>query len=287
MVTERQGDSVRTAWAAEAGANVTATTATPTAPLIGFIDSPGATCSQPNPRKNDCYVSWACLSVDAAPNYMVAMWAQLDPKVVLKVSGFFQTSMFVPGDELGLGFRVPCGAPIDDASSCPSPPGGCVPLKVGNSYGYTVKALDSAGLRSASYGTVTCPAFVGAGYHTLAPCRVLDTRGAPNGPLAGPALQPGATRTFDLSTAACGVPSGAWAVSINATVTAPAATGSLTLYPGDESGALTSTISFTPGRTLANNAVVALAFDFSGRIRVKNNSAGTVHLILDVNGYFR
>jgi hypothetical protein len=257
------------------------------APLIGFIESPGASCSQPNPRKDDCYVNWTYLYVGAAPNYMIAMWAQLETDVVLKVSGFFQTSMYVSGQSLGLGFRVPCGAPIDDASSCPSPPGGCVPLKVGNSYGYTVKALDSAGLRSANYGTVTCPAFVGAGYYTLPPCRVLDTRGAPSGPLAGPALQPGETRSFDLSASTCGVPSGAWAVSINATVTAPVAAGSLTLYPGDEEGALTSTINFTPGRTLANNAVVALASDFSGSIRVKNNSAGTVHFILDVNGYFK
>lgn len=54
---------------------------------------------------------------------MVYMWAVLNPKVVLKVNGFFQTSMYVPGQSLGLGFRVPCGAPIDDASSCPSPPG--------------------------------------------------------------------------------------------------------------------------------------------------------------------
>lgn len=89
--------------------------------------------------------------------------------------------------------------------------------------GYTEKARDSASLSSANDGKVTCPAPVGAGYHTLPPCRVLDTRGAPSGPLAGPALQPSAIRTFDV----------------------PAA-------------ALTSTIDFTPGRTLANNAVIAL-----------------------------
>lgn len=153
------------------------------APLIGFIASPGASCSQPNPRKDDCHVNWTYVSVDAAPNSMVAMWALLETDVALKVSGFFQTSMYVPGQSLGPGFSVPCGAPIDDPNSCPSPPGRYVPLKVGNSYADTVKALDSAGLRSANYGTVTCPAFVGAGYHTLPPCRVLDTRGAPNGPL--------------------------------------------------------------------------------------------------------
>lgn len=160
VVTERQGDSVRTASATEAGGNVTAATATPTAPLIGFIDSPSAMCFQPDSSQDVCYVNWYYLSVDATPNYMIDMWAVLNPKVVLKVKGFFQTSMYVPGQSLGLGFRVQCGPPVDDPSSCPSPPGSCVPLKVGNSYAYTVKAKDSANLGSANYGTVTCPAFL-------------------------------------------------------------------------------------------------------------------------------
>jgi hypothetical protein len=36
--------------------------------------------------------------------------------------------------------------------------------------------------------------------------------------------------------------------------------------------------------TRANNAVVRLARD--GTINVKNGSAGSVHLVLDVNGFF-
>ncbi|MBK8597525.1 MAG: hypothetical protein IPN83_18470 [Holophagales bacterium] len=160
VVTERQGDSVRTATAPAAAGNVTASTVTPTAPLIGFIDSPSATCFQPDSSQDVCFVNWYYLAVDASPNYMVYMWAVLNPKVVLKVNGFFQTSMYVSGQSLGLGFRVQCGPPVDDPSSCPSPPGSCVPLKVGNSYAYTVRAKDSVNLTSANYGTVTCPAFI-------------------------------------------------------------------------------------------------------------------------------
>jgi hypothetical protein len=37
----------------------------------------------------------------------------------------------------------------------------------------------------------------------------------------------------------------------------------------------------------ANNAVLVLAFDGSGRLNVFNGSNGTTHFILDVNGYFQ
>jgi hypothetical protein len=124
-------------------------------------------------------------------------------------------------------------------------------------------------------------------FYILPPCRVIDTRTAPDGPLAGPPLQANETRLFDLSAASCGIPASAGAVSVNVTVTQPAAAGFLTLYPGKAGLPLASTISFSAGRTRANNAVAALAFDGSGTISVTNQSAGPVGLILDVNGYFQ
>jgi hypothetical protein len=36
-----------------------------------------------------------------------------------------------------------------------------------------------------------------------------------------------------------------------------------------------------------NNAVLALATDGSGTIKARNGTSGTVHLILDVCGYFQ
>jgi hypothetical protein len=126
----------------------------------------------------------------------------------------------------------------------------------------------------------------GLAFSTISPCRLVDTRNAA-GPLSGPALLPGAVRTFAL-TGVCGVPSSATALSINVTVTQPTAAGDLRLLPGDQSILpLVSTINYSPGQTRANNAIAPLAFDGSGSLKVKTDSAGSVHLIVDVNGYFQ
>jgi uncharacterized repeat protein (TIGR03803 family) len=123
-------------------------------------------------------------------------------------------------------------------------------------------------------------------FYTLPPCRVLDTRN-PTGPLGGPSLQPGATRTFDVAASICGIPATAKAISVNLAVTGPVGPGHLTLYPGDAVQApSTSTINFSANQTRANNAVLPLASDGSGTINVLAGTGGTVAFILDVNGYF-
>jgi hypothetical protein len=116
-------------------------------------------------------------------------------------------------------------------------------------------------------------------YFTVAPCRQLDTR-------TGSALTPGGTLTVALTGAPCGIPATAAAVSLNVTVTEPVASGHLTLYPSTAPRPLASSINFVTGQTRANNAILALASDGSGTIDVFNGSAGTVHVIIDVNGYF-
>jgi hypothetical protein len=121
----------------------------PQQPNIGFIDSPSATCYQPDPGQNSCYISWYYMSVDASPNYMITMTAILNNfGPVAHTQGFFQTSMYVPYNMLGKGFRVDCGAP--GAGGNP---------QLGNAYAYTIRARDSANLSSANYGTVYCPPF--------------------------------------------------------------------------------------------------------------------------------
>jgi hypothetical protein len=121
-------------------------------------------------------------------------------------------------------------------------------------------------------------------FYTLTPCRLIDTRAA-NGPLGGPALQPGALRAFSPA-GSCGVPATAKALSVNITVAQPAAPGFLTLYPGGQLLPQTSSINFSPGQTRANNAVMPLG-NGTGVLQVYTGSRGTVHLILDVNGYFQ
>ncbi len=123
-----------------------------------------------------------------------------------------------------------------------------------------------------------------ASFHTLAPCRLVDTRNA-TGPFGGPALAAGESRAFSAAQGACGVPADAAALALNVTVTQPTEAGELTLYPGSGVAPLATTTSFAAGRTRANNAVIGLS---GGVLSVRNRQAsGTVHFILDVSGYFR
>lgn len=121
-------------------------------------------------------------------------------------------------------------------------------------------------------------------FHSLTPCRVLDTRNAP-GPLGGPSITSLGLRSFGVS-GVCGVPAGTVAISANVTVVGPGVTGSLLVYPnGLALPPAASTVSFRAGRTRANNALLYVASD--GTFVVKNNAAGTLDLVLDVNGYFK
>ncbi|HXK09309.1 MAG TPA: glycoside hydrolase family 44 protein [Vicinamibacteria bacterium] len=120
-------------------------------------------------------------------------------------------------------------------------------------------------------------------FHTLTPCRAVDTRNA-TGTLGGPALAAGAARTFALA-GQCAIPASAQALSINVTVTAPTAAGYVVVYPGGGLPPATSTLNFAVGATRANNAVVGLGKGAALAAR-SGQASGTVHLIVDVNGYF-
>ena len=102
---------------------------------------------------------------------------------------------------------------------------------------------------------------------------------------AAPALESGAARVFPLG-GRCAIPATATALSANVTVTEPAAAGSLVLYPGDESVPLASMVSFRRGQTRGSNAIIKIARDGSGMVGISNGAPGTVHFIVDVNGYF-
>jgi hypothetical protein len=115
-------------------------------------------------------------------------------------------------------------------------------------------------------------------FYTLAPCRLLDTRLA-EGPDGGPAV-PAAGQRVVVATGRCSIPAGAKAVSLNVTAVAPPAPGNLSFFPG------ISTLNFTRGQTAANNAVVALASSGSGTFVLRNSSTASVHVVVDVNGYF-
>lgn len=121
-------------------------------------------------------------------------------------------------------------------------------------------------------------------FHTLTPCRLLDTR-QPAGPAGGPPLGGGMQRTFAVA-GACGVPAGAVAAAVNLTVTSPTAGGNLTAFAAGTALPATSTLNFAAGQTRANNAVVQLGQAGGVTIFYAGGGGASAHVIMDVVGYF-
>lgn len=118
-----------------------------TSPNISFIDSPSAVCYQTNPGLNECFVNWQYLNVTStAPAYMSQMTVTIGSRVRAVYQGFFTRQLYVSGDSHGRGFKVPCGALGAGGN----------PL-LGLTHSYTIVAVDTSGLKSSNYGSVTCP----------------------------------------------------------------------------------------------------------------------------------
>jgi hypothetical protein len=120
-------------------------------------------------------------------------------------------------------------------------------------------------------------------FHVLPPCRLLDTRQTSGPAAAAPVLQAGESRYFPTA-GRCLLPDSARVLSANVTITSPQGTGYLTLWANYLTP--TPTISFAAGQTRANNTLVRRDTDVDKSVGAFNGSPGTVHFILDVNGYF-
>jgi len=121
-------------------------------------------------------------------------------------------------------------------------------------------------------------------YYSVTPCRLLDTRL----PGQGPALTSGVSRVVTATGASCGIPAIAGAIAVNITAVGSTDAGNLRLYPGDGAVPTTSALNFAAGQTRANNGVFALAGNGTGTLAILATviGAGTVHVVLDVTGYF-
>jgi uncharacterized repeat protein (TIGR01451 family) len=178
-----------------------------------------------------------------------------------------------------------------------------VNLPAGGSVTYTVAGTVAAGTTGtvSNTATVAAPAgvtdptpgnnsatdtdtVVGLVYFTVTPCRVVDTR-SNTAPIGGPVLQGQETRTFALA-GHCGIPATAKAVQVNIAVTQPTAAGNLRLFPAGQPVPTISSINYSAGQTRANNAVVSLSALGEIDAFVAQAAGTTVHLVVDVNGYF-
>jgi hypothetical protein len=139
-----------------------------------------------------------------------------------------------------------------------------------NSAGQTQLVADVAGWFPAS-----------SALRAIEPVRLLDTRsgnGAPVGAVPGGS-------SIDLQiTGREGLPAtGMAAVVINVTATEATADGFVTVYPTGVTRPTASNLNVRPGQTVPNLAVVKVGA--SGRISLFN-SAGSIHLVADVVGWF-
>lgn len=133
----------------------------------------------------------------------------------------------------------------------------------------------------------------------LSPCRIVDTRFGFGGALAGQLpTDPDSPRLFTVKGAKkfddpnvdCGVPLTAKAVAVNVTIAGPTEAGFLSVWPAGIARPPVSTINFTiADYALANGAVVPLGAG-TPDLAIRFGSwptRGSVHFILDVNGYFQ
>lgn len=144
-----------------------------------------------------------------------------------------------------------------------------------NNAGSTHVVVDVAGY----FGADGVPG--AAGYTSLVPARILDTRLA----VGAPAAPVGQGSTLDLQvTGRGGVPaSGVSAVVLNVTVTQPTAASFLTAWPTGSPSPLAANLNYTAGLTVPNLVVVKVGA--GGKVSLYND-AGSTHVVADVAGWF-
>jgi hypothetical protein len=157
---------------------------------------------------------------------------------------------------------------------------------VAGTYTYTASYTSDSPLILSSAGSFTVTvaplAVAGTPYTPVAPVRMLDTRNGTGG-FSSPV---GAGKTIALQvTGRDGVPAtGVTAVVLNLTATGPTASSFVTAYPdGQARPAEGSNLNFTKGETIPNLVTVPVGSD--GKIDLYN-SAGSVNLVADLQGYY-
>ncbi|MFI7405675.1 right-handed parallel beta-helix repeat-containing protein [Streptomyces sp. NPDC049541] len=234
-----------------------------------------------------------------------------DPSVSNAAAGYYDRgAVEVVGPETGGGYTVqPVGSPnplqVTVTTTAPTPTwtsngpihrvysyvlddATAFPVDTDGAFTYTFHragdhAIDRYDPRGGPYNEVVKHVVVGADYTPLTPVRLLDTRHAVGVTTTTP-VAAGADVVLPVPTVA-GVPAAdVSAVVANVTVTQPSVGGHLTVYP--DNGELlptASNLNFTAGQTVAN--LVTVPVD-GGGVVFHNGSSGTVHVLMDLQGFY-
>jgi uncharacterized repeat protein (TIGR01451 family) len=155
-------------------------------------------------------------------------------------------------------------------------------LSSGATYYWQIVARNSFGSTgSAIWSFTTGVPAIGSLFVPVTPCRVADTR-SPAGPLGGPALAAGSTRSFTIPASGCGIPATAQAYSLNVTVVPDGPLSYLSLWPAGQPQPLVSTLNSFGGTVVANAAIVPAGTGGAVSVFVSNQT----DVVLDIDGYF-
>ena len=116
-------------------------------------------------------------------------------------------------------------------------------------------------------------------FYTVPPCRLADTRPAT-------ALPHGVRRTVS-ATGTCGIPPEARALVVNLTVVAPTGPGDLVAWPAGSPLPETTNLTFPAGALRSAYGLVELSEDGAIDLQSRSTTAGQVHVVVDVTGYYR
>jgi hypothetical protein len=151
--------------------------------------------------------------------------------------------------------------------------------------GAVVGAAPAGATNAVAAAATTLP-----GYTALVPVRICDTRASGPGVAAnqcdasGPStLSTGGVLTVKVAGAA-GVPADATAVVLHVTATTTSEASYLTVWPTGQAQPLAANMNWAPGQTVPN--LVQTGVGTGGSISVFNH-AGTVDVVVDLQGYFR
>jgi hypothetical protein len=128
-------------------------------------------------------------------------------------------------------------------------------------------------------GYFTASTATGAGLRTMAPRRLLDTRSG-----GGSAVPAGGVVDVQVG-GRHGLPTrGIAGVAVNLIAVSPATSGVLKAWPVGGTEPVASVVNFPAGVTRSALSVVQLGT--SARVRVRNTGSGSVHIVLDIQGWF-
>ena len=158
------------------------------------------------------------------------------------------------------------------------------PLLASTTYSWYIVAKNgSSAAQSVTWSFTTAGTTTGGlGFVPVTPCRIMDTRN-PTGPLGGPFIAAGTTRTVPVSSSSCGVPANAAAYSVNVTVVPRAGfLGYVSVWPTGQTQPVVSTLNSFDGSILANAAIVPAGAGGS----INAFGSNDTDLVMDIDGYF-